>query len=311
MSSSSDSEYTFDSESSSSSESEVESDEETELSSEEESDEEMEVFRQAGISDHYTRHKIRQIKNNAPGTLDLEIEQSQMNLRLFANMPWELLGRYIANNTHLQKLAIKHYRSFLTDDNMARLFGTLTNSDSIKELDLSGNPFGIEGLRSMMPFLNSCSRQLTKLSLNYTGMGTECFELVISSLHGTSIQELSMRSCDITKISSLETYELPNLQKLNLIDNEIGRQGCIIISNLLQKEGSALTKLYLDSTGMGDDGAEILAASLKNNTKLHLLGLRGRNGITNRGREAILKLLVDISSIESAYNSNHTLAVMH
>ena len=58
---------------------------------------------------------------------------------------------------------------------------------------------------------------------------------------------------------------------------------------------------------MGDEEAELLAISLKHNTKLGTLYLQG-NDITERGCKSFLKLLVDVSSVESTYNSNHTLA---
>ena len=88
--------------------------------------------------------------------------------------------------------------------------------------------------------------------------------------------------------------------------NNIGREGCIIISNLLQKEGSTLAHLHLEWTGIGDEEAEVLAYSLQNNTTLSILHFRG-NDITDRGGRAFLKLLLDISSIESTDTSNHTL----
>ena len=72
---------------------------------------------------------------------------------------------------------------------------------------------------------------------------------------------------------------------------------------MLQHEGSTLTHLNLASTGMGDEEAEILADSLKDNTTLKELNLGNsnknlgnNNNMTRRGRLALLKLLVDISS---------------
>ena len=296
------SDSTSDSESSSSSESEIES------------DEEMEVFRQQARISYSTRHKIRQIKNNDPDTIDIDIKQS--TAVKFTNQAWQSLGRYIANNTHLTQLSLDGYS--ITDEKMSILFGELTNSRSLQTLNIIDNDFGVEGVRSMVPFLNS-SPQLTKLTLRYNNeIDTECFDLVVSSLHNTCIQELSFMECNITNISSLETYSLSNLQKLNLNGNEIGRKGCIIISNLLQKEGSALTELDLLETDIDDEGAEILAASLKNNTKLKVLRLQdndiftrkylqGNDDITQRGCLSFLTLLVNVSSIDSTYKSNHTL----
>ena len=159
----------------------------------------------------------------------------------------------------------------------------------------------------MIPFLqNSPNLSMLYLAGN-SNINTECFEVLISALEGRSLQELYLYSCNIKDISALETYNLPNLESLSLTDsNKLGREGIISLSNQIQKEGSTLKVLDLDDTDIGDEGAEILAASLKQNTKLEKLSLRGSN-ITEKGHRAFLCLLNDISSIESTYTSNHTL----
>jgi len=121
-----------------------------------------------------------------------------------------------------------------------------------------------------------------------------------------NLQTLNLSDNSIHNISALDTDTLPNLQRLDLGHNNIGRDGCIILSNLLKKEGSTLTALLLAHTNIGDEEAEIIATSLKHNTTLKTLDLRNNKGI-ERCYRAFLKLLVDVSSIENTYNSNHTL----
>ena len=82
----------------------------------------------------------------------------------------------------------------------------------------------------------------------------------------------------------------------------------MILSRLLQKEDSTLTNLFLIGMSLDDDEAEIIASSLKHNTKLEQLNMI-QNSITTRGCRAFLKLVNDISSIENTYNCNHTLRV--
>jgi hypothetical protein len=139
-----------------------------------------------------------------------------------------------------------------------------------------------------------------------TNIDTECFEVLVRALHGRPIKKLYSYDCNITDISALDRYNLPNLQELNLCGNKIGRDGCITLSNLLQKEGSTLKTLYLRDTGMGDQEADIIAASLKHNTKLKELHLPGNN-LTNKAYAVFLVSLVDMSSIDNTYKSNSTL----
>ena len=83
----------------------------------------------------------------------------------------------------------------------------------------------------------------------------------------------------------------------------------IILANIFQKERSSLSCLDLQSSGIEDEEAEILANSLKQNNKLKCIYL-AENNITERGWRAFLKLLNDASSIKSTYNSNHTLEIV-
>ena len=147
---------------------------------------------------------------------------------------------------------------------------------------------------------------------------------------GGSIETLQLGGCKIDDIAALEQYPLPqlrylqlysnnirslplenytNLEYLYLTKNKIGVEGCRLIAKLLQNDESCMTKLSLTSNNVGDEGAELLADSLKCNTSLTDLYLRG-NDFGERGFRAFLKLLNDVSSIEGTYNSNYTLTYL-
>jgi len=225
----------------------------------------------------------------------------------FSNLAWELFGRYIANNTHLKRFGLDSCH--LTDEKMTLLFRELTYSKSLNRLDLDGNEFGIDSVRSMTPLLQNCPNISTLYLCGNDNINSECFEVLISALSGKAVIELSFYGCNITDISALETYNLPHLEELNLGSNNIGRDGCITISNLLQKEGSTLKEVFVIDAGIDDEGAEILANSIKHNAKLERLSLLHNDGITEIGCKFFLKLLVDISSIKNTSKSNHTLTL--
>jgi len=277
-------------------------------SSEEESNRELEdeQFYQAfgehtGI-DEEVRGYVNKIRNNNHDVNKLVLRSDHTNE--FTDLARRLLGRYIANNTHLEKLDLDE--SGLTDEQIIPLFSELTSSKSLDRLDLDDNAFGIQGVRSMLPLLQN-SPHISNLYLSgNSNFNSECFEGLASALDGKSITLLYLLHNNIEDISALDRYSLPNLQKLCLNNNNIGREGCITLSNLLQKEDTSLKHLYLDDTGINDEGAEILAASLKHNAKLETLSLVDNN-LTNEAYDTFLKLVVDISSIENTYSSNHIL----
>ena len=162
----------------------------------------------------------------------------------------------------------------------------------------------------MIPFLQNTPNLSTLYLGSNNNVNNECFEVLVSALNESAVRELYFYGHSITDTSALETCNLPNLESLSLTDsNTLGREGIISLSNLLQKGGSTLKVLDLDKTDIDDEGAEILAASLKHNTKLETLNLRGSN-ITEKGHRAFLCLLNDVSSIENTYKSNHTLTVL-
>ena len=249
------------------------------------------------------REDITHIKNNDPDVINFTIRP--YDGREVTGLAWRLLGRYIANNAHLKDISLD--RCELTDEQIISLFSGLRSSTSLGWLDLDKNEFGIDGVRCMLPFLQNSPHLSTLFMGSNTNINTECFEVLVSALDGKSIEELHLYHCNITDISALNTCNLPNLRILGLADNNIGREGCIVLSNMLQKEDTMLEALYLESTGIDDQGVEIIATSLKHNTKLKTMNL-SNNSITEKGHWAFLKLLVDVSSIENTYyKSNHAL----
>ena len=307
------------------------------MASERNIDDEEEQFTQAfgehldGIISQESRSEIQMIKNNHPNVTMFTLSSYLANC--LSELAWELLGRYIANNNYLLRFNLSGID--LTDENTTILFNSLVKSSSLKELMLYANHIGMNGVRSMIPFLrNSPNLSLINLG-NNKDICTEEFEVLINALDGGNIKILYLHDCNIEDISVLANCTLPHLRELHLSgnsirnvgaistlqnytnmeilkleNNSIGREGCIVISHLLQKEDSRLEVLDLDSNDIDDEGAEILAASLKHNNTLVTLYLIGNNNLEEKGCLAFLKLLIDVSSIDSAHNSNHTLKTL-
>ena len=274
------------------------------------------------------RIRINRIRTNDPETDKLFVEWRDATK--FSDLAWRLLGRYIAKNTHLKNITITNS---LCDSKASMLFSELGGSSSLKTLNLCASPFGTTGVRSMVPFLQNC-QDLSNIDLSYSNhINTAAFEVLVNALDGKSVKKITLNNCYIDDVSALGNVTLPHLEELNLNDNSIqnignisaledytnlktfylsgnniGIDGCRAIAHLLPKEDSSLKWLDLNNNDINNEGAEIIANSLKHNNKLKILHLVGSNKITEIGYKAFLKVLTNVSSIENTYNnSNHTL----
>ena len=280
-----------------------------------------------------TGDEINQIKANDPAFTEFCLYDR--DAKKFSDLSWELLGSYIAQNEHLDIINLVGCN--LTDSEMSLLFRNWTRSDSLKEVNISGNMIGIVGIRSMVSFLKN-ARNLRELCIgDNRDTNTECFRVLVEALHsgGGTIEALRLWSDKIEDITALERYPLPhlrylvldnnnirrfptslenytNLEELHLRNNQIGREGFRSIANLLEKDSSRVKYLDLDSTDMCDEDAEVIANSLTYNTSLTDIHLEG--SVCSRrdadGHRAFLKLVNDVSSIERTHNSNHTLKTL-
>ena len=104
-----------------------------------------------------------------------------------------------------------------------------------------------------------------------------------------------------------------SLFRLNLGGNStITPVGWTALSNILQHPNSSLLDLSLaafNQTTINDEVAISFANALINNESLKTLGFGGNsnnNTITARGWTALANMLCNKSSLESIYNSNHT-----
>ena len=140
-----------------------------------------------GLSEH-CRFMINEIKSNSRYYKELALQPEVA--ALFTNLAWKLLGLYIVNNTRLTNLGLGSCG--ISNEKMELLCSGLRGSKpelclvgsvSLRHLDLKCNQFGIEGLRSMIPFLE-CSTNLKELSFSRNNnFDNECFELLVQTLH--------------------------------------------------------------------------------------------------------------------------------
>ncbi|KAK1746175.1 leucine-rich repeat protein [Skeletonema marinoi] len=228
---------------------------------------------------------------------------------------WELLGRDVAGNEYLREMKLVPTADFnerddtgvLNDQNMTSLFRGLTRSDSLREINLRQNGFGLGGIQAMVPFLQA-SNNLRYLNINRNNnVKSEGFRLLWRALRDSPIETLWCGWCGVENIEIDDEHIPKRLEKLNLGGNNINSDGCRELTKLLLKEDTTLQGLHLRENNIDDEGVEILVNALRNNTSLIRLSLDANEKISKKGTGLMLRLVNDISSIKATLQSNHTL----
>eukprot|EP00985_Skeletonema_marinoi_P029398 scaffold27786_cov146-Skeletonema_marinoi.AAC.2 len=263
--------------------------------------------RSASSEDDMTLSELimQAVHQNSPFVTELEASAGVLERHnVMTDENWEELGRDVFNNTHLNIVYLND--GALNDHKMISLFRGLTSSSSIEQMYLYGNRLSAVGVQSMVPFLQNAS-YLTHLDLDDNNIQSEGFNIMFRALRDSPIEELYCNRCGIESIE-IDTEHIPkHLTWLSLIGNIINANGCHELAKLLQGGDSTLKDLYLTDNTIDDEGVAILVAALQNNTSLTALSLRGNDAISKQGKVSLLRLVCNISSIESTLQSNHTL----
>ena len=175
----------------------------------------------------------------------------------------------------------------------------------MKNLSLKDNRLSVDGVRSMVPFLQN-TNNLESLNLDDNNMKSKGFTCLVRSLRGSHIERLYCNSNGINSIDIDNTQFPKHLTYLSLSRNSISADGCRGLAKLLQGGGATLSMLRLSHNKINDEGVKILADALQSNTSLKTLDLK-ENDISDQGDLSLLKLVNGISSIEATLQSNHTL----
>ena len=253
-------------------------------------------------SESFIDYKFQMIKENNPSMTSFCADGD--DIQNITDDGWEELGRDISNNTHLKNVYL--CACAIDDHKMSFLFEGLTRSSSIEYLELYSNQFQFRGVQSMVPFLQNADN-LQYLDVSHNLLQSRGFNVLFQSIRNSPIKELHCSSCGIESIE-IDSENIPkHLERLHLVLNDISNDGCREVAKFLQVDNSTLESLHLSSNNIDDAGVEILVDSLRNNTSLKRLDLRGNDRISTQGQILLLKLVNDVSSIEATLRSNHTL----
>ncbi len=220
---------------------------------------------------------------------------------------WEELGRHIFRDMSFGNLTITS-RALDSDEKVSSFFKGLTGSNTIQKIFLCNNHFGIQGLRSMVPFLQHV-KHLSGLDISGNNIGSEGFAVLWRGLHRSPIKHLFCNSCGIASME-IDIYGRKcgprRLESFGLDSNFIDSDGLREVSKLLHT-GGRMAHLSLCDNRIGNEGVAALVDAMKNNTSLQTLEIYHNELITDEGKVLLLKLVIDISSIKATLQSKHTL----
>jgi hypothetical protein len=220
---------------------------------------------------------------------------------------WELLGRDLLGMS-FEELSITS-RALDSDEKVSALFRRLMGSNTIKKIYMCNNHFGIQGLRSMVPFLQHVT-YLNTLDISGNNIGSEGFAVLWRGLRRSPIRHLICNMCGIESIEIDRYYGRkcgPRIiESFGLDSNFINCDGVREIIKLLHT-GGRMTHLSLCNNRIGNEGVAALAEALKNDTWLQTLAIHSNELITDESKVLLLKLVIDVSSIKATLQSNYTL----
>ena len=101
--------------------------------------------------------------------------------------------------------------------------------------------------------------------------------------------------------------QLRSIQELCLDRNNIGHSGCEVISMLLANRDSLLWHLTLRENVLDNECMAMMVDALQGNDKLEMLDVSGNIIVEPTGKELVLNLVLNKTSINGTFMSNHTL----
>ncbi|XP_048051941.1 NACHT, LRR and PYD domains-containing protein 12-like isoform X4 [Megalobrama amblycephala] len=207
----------------------------------------------------------------------------------------------------LEKLTL--FECNIIDEGVAALTSALRSNSHLRELVLTGNKIGDEGLMLLSDGLKDPHCKLEKLRLDNCNITAEGCAALTSALRSNShlreldlyenkigdkglkllsdglkdphckLEKLMLWYCDITAESCAALASAlrsnSHLRELDLTENKIGGQGLMLLSDGLKDPHCKLEILTLDNCDITAVGCAALASALRSNkhlTELHLFG---------------------------------------
>ncbi len=206
------------------------------------------------------------------------------------------LGYFIGRSEVIEYLFI----SYLPEGEDNYFFDGMSQNRSIKELEIYCSDIGDDSWITFCRSFLRNNRNLSRLEFQNIVIGHEDAQHLASALgrmNHNSLKYLSMDHCEISDEGLAEIATAlrlhPQLTSLELSDNNIGRDGCIALTNTLSRwpASNKLETLSLDNNAIDDDGLQTSVSGMMNCRNLKVLWLSYNPLITAAGLRYLTPLL--------------------
>ncbi|KAL7496695.1 hypothetical protein ACHAWT_004861 [Skeletonema menzelii] len=277
------------------------------------------------IEDHlislpYTLKAWKLLKRNDPSKTICNLNGCDF----LPSSAWKEMGETLARNTCVQELYVENCQ--LNEDNFTALMTELKENQSIRTLNFQNNPALAQGMSmtklSTLLQTRYWTNNLVALTLCRTNLCDIQLRALLPSLNGTKIRQLFLNNNRLGSATNrlrvkenlsyaFDKLDMPELEELHLVGNELGREGCEALQYLLRNNNVRLKHLSLFRNHFDDGCCRLLAEGLKKSSlETMYIGSNGadeREYITYKGWEHILGVVCDDSSIQRTYSSNHVI----
>ncbi|KAM6971886.1 ribonuclease inhibitor [Aplochiton taeniatus] len=193
----------------------------------------------------------------------------------------------------------------VTSKGCESLSNVLVNSTKLKELDLSGNKIGNEGVASLARGLRYSKCPLVTLKLSQCNIEEKgCCDLAsaLDKKYSTIayMRELDMSINAIGDNGAIKLFQqimLTNITKLELYHCNLTERCCDDLNTVLGSHHGYLTQLNLSSNNLMDKGVELLCRNLTADCKLLTLSC----GIALKGCQALATILCRLTFIDDFF----------
>ena len=194
-------------------------------------------------------------------------------------------------------------------DNVLRSLSNALKSTHFRQFALQNNNFGQGGIDFALKYLQN-NRILEEFCFNDNPIENmkDIKQLCRIIKEHPSIKYLTVRGCEgidgyemLQRIMAAGKY---NLKTVDLGNNDISTGGDTFIPDFLASN-PILENLMLTGNYIDNNDAMAIASALKHNTKLRFLDIR-HNIIKKSGWKALRKVEFDDTSLNAAFDSNHT-----